>query len=105
MHLILYLVRALCVLVSIVLLLIVFVGPAYAGQDVNALADPIHPEGEPDEEPALIFLALVGGTAILAGGVWMAKLRDMLSRRLIETRQTRYPDYNCPDSSQSASNC
>ena len=105
MHLILYLVRGLCVLVSLVLLLIVFVSPAYAGQDINALADPVHPEGEPAEEPALVFVALVGGTAMLAGGMWMAKLRGMLSRRLTETRQTRYPDYNCPDSSQSASNC
>jgi hypothetical protein len=79
MHLILCLVRATCVLVSIVLLLIVFVSPAYAGQDVNGLADPVHPEGEPAEEPALISLALVGGTAMLAGGMWMEKLRDMLS--------------------------
>jgi hypothetical protein len=79
MQLILYLVRATCVLVSIALLSIVFVGPLYAGQDVNVMADPIHPEGEPAEEPALISLTLVGGTAILAGGMWMEKLRDMLS--------------------------
>ena len=79
MHLILYLVRALCVFVSRVLLLIVFVSPAYAGQDVNGLADPVHPEGEPAEEPAWVSLALVGGTAMLAGGMWVEKLRDMLS--------------------------
>ena len=50
MHLILHLVRALCVLVSLVLLLIVFVSPAYAGQDVNVITDPVHPEDEPAEE-------------------------------------------------------
>jgi hypothetical protein len=79
MQLILYLVRAACIFVSVVLLLIVFVGPVYAGQDGNILADPVRPEGEPADEPALIFLALVGGTAMLAGGMWMDKLRDMLS--------------------------
>jgi hypothetical protein len=79
MQLILYLFRATCVLVSIVLLSILFVTPAYAGQDVNGLADPVHPEGELAEEPALVFVALVGGTAMLAGGIWMEKLRDMLS--------------------------
>ena len=79
MNLIRYLVRATCVVVSMVLLLIVFVGPAYAAQDVDVLTDPVHPEGEQAEEPALIFLALVGGTAMLAGGMWMEKLRDMFS--------------------------
>jgi hypothetical protein len=79
MQVIPYLVRVTCLLVSIVLLSILFVGPVYAGQDVNGLADPIHPDGEPAEEPALVFLALVGGTAMLAGGMWMEKLRDMLS--------------------------
>jgi hypothetical protein len=78
MHLILCLVRVLCVLVCMVLLSILFVAPVYAGQDVNVMVDPIHPEGEPAEEPVLIFLTLVGGTAILAGGMWMEKLRDML---------------------------
>ena len=44
-----------------------------AADAADATEDPDPPEDNP-----LVCLALVAGTALLAGGVWMAKLRRLL---------------------------
>jgi len=71
-----HLIRITGIIVVLVLLLAVFVSPAQAGGMV-----PVSTVGDqqPQEVGGLVILALVGGTAILAGGVLMAKLRSMLS--------------------------
>jgi len=66
------------IIISLTLLLAVAVGPGYArqakprqGEAIPAVKD----HAEQAEDTALVCLALIGGTALLAGGVWMEKLR------------------------------
>ena len=70
-----FLFRVTGIIIALVLLLTVFVDSAQASQTVHASAD----DDDPADDMALICLSLVGGTAILAGGVWLRKLRGMLS--------------------------
>lgn len=63
------------VIIVFVLLLAIFLGSAQASQTVHAPVDDDNPAGD----MGLVCLSLVGGTAILAAGVWLRKLRTMLS--------------------------
>jgi len=94
------------VIVVLVLLLAVFVEPAqtgrmrflaplgmtgWGGTSETRQAEPGHSPSEPvgragraedaaqGENPAFVCLALVGGTALLAGGVWVGRLRRLVS--------------------------
>ena len=97
------------VIVVLVLLLAVFVEPAQTGRmrflaplgmtgwggtsgtfetrQVEPGHSPSEPVGRagraedavPTENPAFVCLALVGGTALLAGGVWVGRLRRLVS--------------------------
>ena len=49
--------------------------PATTGQDS---ADPASNDSEQAEDTILVCLALVGGAALLAGSVWIGRLRRML---------------------------
>jgi hypothetical protein len=71
------LVRVIGVMVVLVLLLAVFAGAAWGdeGETLGSTDD----GAEEVDGAALICLALVGGTALLAGGVWMGQMRRMLS--------------------------
>ena len=77
-----HLIRVAGIVITLTLLLAVAVGPVRAHQ-----ARPRHSEAasvsadedERAEDTPLVCLALVGGTALLAGGVWMGKLRGTLS--------------------------
>jgi hypothetical protein len=70
-----HLIRIAGIVIALTLLLAVFVRPAQAGDTIHAPAD----NGEQAEDTGLVCLALVGGTAILAAGMWMSKLRRTLS--------------------------
>jgi hypothetical protein len=64
--------------IALILLLAIIVGcaqtrQARSGQRLSVSAD----NGERTGDTALVCLALVGGTALLAGGVWMGKLRRL----------------------------
>lgn len=64
------------------LLLAVFAGPVQASETRSGQSEtwPVSgDEGEQVEDTALICLALVGGTALLAGTVWVGMLRRMPS--------------------------
>jgi hypothetical protein len=74
-HLILTLTQLTSIVIAITLLLVTTVEPVQASEMNPVSAN----DGELTEEATLVILALVGGTAILAGGMWMAKLRRMLS--------------------------
>jgi hypothetical protein len=75
-------IRVTGIAIALTLLLVVAVGSVHAHQ-----AGPRHSEDtvvatdedEPAEDTPLVCLALVGGTALLAGGVWIRKLRGTLS--------------------------
>ena len=67
----LILIRIAGIVTALTLLLAVFVGPVQAGQEGMIPGD----DGEQIEDIDLVCLALVGGTAILAGGVLLGKLR------------------------------
>lgn len=74
--------RATGVVVVVALLLAVAVAPALArrarpGQRAAAAVSTGDAEGA--EDTAWVCLALVGGTALLAGSVWVAKIRRLLS--------------------------
>ncbi len=56
------------IIITLVLLLAVVVQAALVPTD----------DAERAEDTPLVCLALVGGTALLAGSVWMGKLRCML---------------------------
>jgi len=75
-------VRAASVLVILVSLLTVAAGAAW-GYDVERGAgeatNPATGDAERADDTVLICLVLVGGTALLAGGVWMGQMRRMLS--------------------------
>jgi hypothetical protein len=70
-----HLIRATGIIIALTLLLALFVKPAQASSIIHAPVD----NGEQVEDMGLICLALVGGTAILAAGMWASKLRRMLS--------------------------
>jgi len=74
-----HLIRVTGLIIALTLLLALVVGCAQArqersGQRLSASAG----SGERTEDTALVCLALAGGTVLLAGGVWMAKLRRLL---------------------------
>ncbi len=71
-----HLIRITGIIIVLALLLAVFVSPAQAGEMTPASTVG---EEQPQEVGGLLILALVGGTAILAGGVLMGKLRSMFS--------------------------
>jgi hypothetical protein len=74
-HLAFALIRVTSFIIALTLLLVIFVGPALASE----MSPTPTCSGEQPEDTGLICLVLVGGTAILAGGVLMGKLRGMLS--------------------------
>ncbi len=63
------------IIIALTLVLALFVRPAQASGTVSVPAI----TGEQPEETGLVCLALVGGVAILAGGVLMGMMRRMLS--------------------------
>ncbi len=63
------------VIIALTLILALFVRPVQASGTVSVLAI----TSEQPEETGLVCLALVGGVAILAGGVLMGMMRRMLS--------------------------
>ena len=71
-----HLIRITGIIIVLALLLAVFVSPAQAGEMAPASAVG---DQQPQEVGGLVILVLVGGTAILAGGVLMAKLRSIVS--------------------------
>ena len=73
-----HLIRVTGIIITLTLLLAVFVEPACARQARHEPGEttPISSDDkEQVEDTALVCLALIGGTALLAGGVWMRKLR------------------------------
>ena len=75
-------VRVASILVILVSLLTVAAGAAWgydAERGANQAGHPTTDDTERVDEATLICLALVGGTAFLAGGVWMGQMRRMLS--------------------------
>ena len=70
-----HLIRMTGVVIALALLLAVFVSPAQASEMVH---NPVEDSDQVDDT-ALICLALVGSTAIMAGGLWMGKLQRILS--------------------------
>ena len=66
-----YLLVTIAVIIALALLLATFAGPAQARAATPAAIDDA---GQVDGA-ALICLALVGGTALLAGAVWVGMLR------------------------------
>ena len=92
------------IIVVLVLLLAVFVEPAQTGrmrflaplgmtagggasgtsetrqaEPGRSLSGPVGHAGREEEISAFVCLALVGGTALLAGGVWVGRLRRLVS--------------------------
>jgi len=77
-----HLIRATSFIVMTTLLLAVVAGSAQAHQTrpVQSKTPAAPTDGaEQVEDTALVCLALVGGTALLAGIVWMGEFRRMLS--------------------------
>ncbi len=75
-------VRVVSVLVILVSLLAIAVGAVWgydAGRGANKVSHPATGDAGRVDDTTLICLALVGGTALLAGGVWMGQMRRMLS--------------------------
>jgi len=76
-----YLVRVTGFIITLTLLLAVVVGltQAHQARSGQSEAAPVSSDDTAQvEDTALVCLALVGGTALLAGAVWMSKLRCML---------------------------
>jgi hypothetical protein len=76
-----YFIRVIGVLITLALLLAVVAGAAWcgeAGQGADEASSATGGAERADDAP-LICLALVGGTALLAGSVWMGQMRRMLS--------------------------
>ncbi|MFQ6099973.1 MAG: hypothetical protein ACE5OS_01900 [Anaerolineae bacterium] len=76
-----HLIRVTGVLVTLTLLLAVVAGAARcgeAGRGANEASSTIGSVERTDDTP-LVCLALVGGAALLAGGVWMGQMRRMLT--------------------------
>jgi hypothetical protein len=75
-----HLVRVTACTITVTLLLAAVVSCAQARQASHGQGRPVSASGAGQAEDApWICLALVLGTALLAGGVWMRKLRRMLS--------------------------
>ena len=77
-----HLIRVTGSIITLTILLAIVVGTAQAhqaGPGQSEATSVSSDDGEPAEDSPLVCLALVGGTALLAGGVWMGKLRGMLS--------------------------
>jgi hypothetical protein len=73
-----HLIRVAGIAIALTLLLAVAVGPVQAhqaGPRHSAAAPASTDEDERAEDTPFVCLALVGGTALLAGGVWIRKLR------------------------------
>jgi hypothetical protein len=71
-------IRVTGIVITLTLLLAVAVGPVQAHQArprPREAASVSTDEDERAEDTPLVCLALVGGTALLAGGVWIRKLR------------------------------
>lgn len=74
-------IRTIGLIITLVLLLVVVVGSAQAsevGYEQSEVAPLSTDEAEGAEDAALVCLALVGGAVLLAGGVWVRRLRRML---------------------------
>jgi len=78
------------IIVVLVLLLAVFVEPAQAHQ-AEPKQNPPAEDGGSAESADLICLALAGGTALLAGLVWMGKLRMSTSGAASAKRGAKPP--------------
>ena len=66
------------IIITLLVLLVIVVETGYAHQVRYAGGKPIpafSSDDEQAEDTALVCLALFGGTALLAGSVWMKKLR------------------------------
>jgi hypothetical protein len=75
-----HLVRVTACIITVTLLLAAVVSCAQARQARPGQIRPVSTgDAERAEDAPWICLALVLGTALLAGGVWMRKLRRMLS--------------------------
>nr|HID14341.1 hypothetical protein [Anaerolineae bacterium] len=72
-------IRVMGIIIALALLLAIIVGSARARHG-QSKASPI-PTGDAEraEDTALLCLALVGSAALLAGVVWMGKLRHIMS--------------------------
>ena len=68
------------IITTLTLLLASVAAPACAHQATTDQCStaPVSNEPEQAEDTVLICLALVGGAALLAGGVWIGRLRRML---------------------------
>jgi len=76
------LIRMMGFIITLALLLAVVVMPAQAHQARAGQSEVAYvstDDADRVEDTALVCLALVGGTALLAGIVWVRKLRRMLS--------------------------
>ncbi len=71
-----HLIRVAGIIIVLALLLAVFVSPAQASETIPVS---IAGDEQPQEVGGLVCLALVGGTALLAGGMLLGKLRSILS--------------------------
>lgn len=74
--------RVIGVLITLTLLLVVVVGAARGGEEAQEPSESISfatGDVERSRDTALVCLALVGGTVLLAGSVWMGQMRRMLS--------------------------
>jgi len=70
------------VLITLTLLLAVVAGAARGGEEAQEPSESSYfATGDTERlgDTALICLALVGGTVLLAGSVWMGQMRRMLS--------------------------
>ena len=75
-------IRVAAFIVAMTLLLAIIVGCAQAyqakpGRGISTPSD----STDRAEDTALVCLALVGGTALLAGGVWIGRLRRLSTQR------------------------
>ncbi len=81
-HLIRVIIRVTGFIIALILLLAIVVGPAQAHQARTEQSHAVlvsTDDSEHAEDTALTCLALVGSAVLLAGVVWMRKLRRMLS--------------------------
>jgi signal transduction histidine kinase len=71
-HLVPATVTVVTVIITLTVLLVVMARPAQADQ--GEMAPDSTDDVSPEEDSAVVCLALVGGTALLAGGVWIKNL-------------------------------
>jgi signal transduction histidine kinase len=79
-HLVPATVTVVTVIVTLTVLLVVMARPAQADRGEEA-PDPTD-DGSSVEDSALVCLALVGGTALLAGGVWIKNLSQVEAKAI-----------------------